>query len=146
MVDPDPRADYPLGTERPELATTPSGLRLDELTLDALRAGRLSGDEIRATPETLRRQAAVARAAGREPLAGNLERAAELAAVPADTILELYTALRPHRSSGEELERWASRLEHEFSAPQTAAFVREAAAVYADRGLLDERAREPQTV
>jgi propanediol dehydratase small subunit len=135
----DPRADYPLGSERPELATTPSGLRLDELTLDALRTGRISADEIRATPATIRMQAEVARAAGREALAGNLERAAELASVPADMILEIYTALRPRRSTAEELEGWASRLEDEFSAPLAAAFVREAAAVYAQRGLLRER-------
>jgi len=140
----DPATDYPLGSERPELATTPSGLALGELTLDALRTGRISADEIRATPSTIRRQAEVARAAGREPLAQNLERAAELASVPADTILELYGALRPARSTAEELEAWASRLEHEFEAPLTAAFVREAAAVYAERSLLRERA--PATV
>lgn len=137
----DRPADYPLGTERPELVTTPSGLRLDEVTLDALRAGRLSSDEIRATPETLRRQAAIAREAGREQLAANLERAAELAAVPEATILEIYTALRPHRSSAEQLERWAGALETEYSAPLSAAFVREAVAVYAKRGLLGERER-----
>jgi propanediol dehydratase small subunit len=136
----DPGADYPLGTKRPDLVTTPSGLRLDQLTLDSLRAGGLSREEIRATPETLRRQAAVARAAGHERLADNLERAAELATVPGDTILEIYTALRPHRSEGADLERWAERLETEFSAPRTAAFVREAAAVYAQRELLGERA------
>jgi propanediol dehydratase small subunit len=142
----DPRADYPLGTERPELVTTPSGLGLDDLTLEALRAGRITVDEIRATPETLRRQAEVARAAGREPLAQNLERAAELAGVPSDTILDVYSALRPHRSAADDLEAWAVRLETDFSAPLTAAFVREAAAVYAQRGLLRERAREPQKV
>jgi propanediol dehydratase small subunit len=138
-MGPDRPADYPLGTEHPELVTTPSGLRLDEVTLDALRTGRLTSDQIRATPETLRRQAEIARAAGREPLAANLERAAELAEVPADTILAIYTALRPHRSTGEELQRWAERLEAEFSAPLSAAFVREAAVVYAERGLLGER-------
>ena len=135
----DPRADYPLGSERPELVSTPSGLALEEITLDALRSGRLTADEMRATPDTLRRQAEVARAAGREPLAENLERAAELADVPAETILEIYTALRPHRCTAAELRAWAGRLEAEFSAPLTAAFVREAAAVYAERGLLRER-------
>jgi len=47
----------------------------------------------------------------------------------------VYTALRPGRATAAELEEWASRLEsHEASA--TAAFVREASAAYADRGLL----------
>jgi propanediol dehydratase small subunit len=138
----DPVSDYPLGSRRPDLVRTPSGLSLDELTLDAVRAGAIGAEELRATPETLRRQAAVARAAGRTQLADNLARAAELASVPSVTILEIYTALRPHRSTAEELETWAARLESELEAPLCAAFVREAAAACADRGLLraDERA------
>lgn len=139
----DPTADYPLGQRRPDLVTTPSGTPLAEVTLAAVLDGRLDAEDLRATPETLRRQAAVALAAGRRPLAENLERAAELAPIPSETILELYTALRPHRSTGAALEAWARRLDAEWGAPRTAAFVREAAAVYAERGLLssDERAR-----
>jgi propanediol dehydratase small subunit len=135
-VELDPAADYPLGTRRPDLVATPRGRRLDELTLDALRAGDIEGEDLRATPRTLRLQAAVAQAAGRPELAANLERAAELALVPADVLLEIYTALRPRRSSAHALERWAERLETEYEAPLTAAFVREALAVYAERGLL----------
>ena len=115
---------------------TPSGLSLDEVTLDAVRAGTIAAEDLRATPETLRRQSAVAHAAGRTQLADNLARAAELASVPSTTILEIYTALRPHRSSAEELEAWAERLESELEAPLCAAFVREAAAACAERGLL----------
>ena len=133
----DPASDYPLGTRRPDLVRTPSGLALAELTLEAARAGRFGPDELRATAETLRRQSAVALAAGRTQLADNLARAAELADVPAETILEIYTALRPHRSTAEELEAWATRLETELSAPLTAAFVREAATAYFERGLLE---------
>ena len=79
--------DYPLGERRPELVTTPAGTPLAEVTLEGLRSGRVSPDELRATPETLLRQAAVARAAGREQLAENLERAAELASLPEDEVL-----------------------------------------------------------
>jgi propanediol dehydratase small subunit len=140
----DPVSDYPLGARRPDLVHTPSGLGLDELTLDAVRAGRIGPEDLRATPETLRRQSAVARAAGRAQLADNLARAAELASVPSATILEIYTALRPHRSSAEELEAWAERLESELEAPLCAAFVREGAAACAARGLL--RADEPAAV
>ena len=132
----DPGSDYPLGTRRPDLVRTPSGLGLDELTLDAVRAGELGPEDLRATPETLRRQSAVALAAGRTQLADNLARAAELADVPSETILEIYTALRPHRSTAAELAAWADRLESELAAPLTAAFVREAAAAYAERELL----------
>jgi propanediol dehydratase small subunit len=138
----DPYADYPLGERRPELVTTPGGHALAEVTLDALREGRIGAEDLRATPETLRRQSAVALAAGRTQLADNLARAAELASVAAETILEIYTALRPHRSSAGELEAWAARLESDWDAPLTAAFVREAKDVYAKRGLLaGERAQ-----
>jgi propanediol dehydratase small subunit len=131
-----PAEDYPLGTRRPELVTTAAGTPLADVTLDALLDGRVSGDELRATPETLRRQAEVARAAGRPALADNLARAAELAVVPGDVILELYTALRPHRSTAEELAAWADRLETKYEARLTAAFVRDAAEACAARGFL----------
>jgi len=132
----DPGSDYPLGTRRPDLVRTPSGRGLDELTLDAVRAGEIGPEELCATPETLRLQSAVALAAGRTQLADNLARAAELAEVPSETILEIYTALRPHRSTAAELAAWADRLESELAAPLTATFVREAAAAYAERDLL----------
>jgi propanediol dehydratase small subunit len=128
----DPQRDYPLGSERPDLVTTPNGLTLDELTL---HDERVDAAEVRATPATLRLQAEVAAAAGRSQLADNLRRAAELAPLADETILEIYTALRPRRSSAAELEAWASRLET-LDAPLTAAFVRDAVRVYAARGLL----------
>ena len=103
----DPNADYPLGSRRPDLIETPSGLALDDVTLEAARAGTLVAADIRATSATLRRQAEVARASGRRQLADNLDRAAELAGVPDDQLLEIYTALRPGRSTAAELEAWA---------------------------------------
>jgi propanediol dehydratase small subunit len=131
----DARNDYPLGSRRPDLVTTPGGLPLAGVTLDAVRSGTIAADEIRATPATLSLQADVARAAGRSQLAANLERAAELAVVPDELLLEIYTALRPRRATAEELEGWAAQLEA-LEAVKTAAFVREAAAAYAERGLL----------
>jgi propanediol dehydratase small subunit len=127
----DPSRDYPLGSERPDLVTTPGGLTLDQLEL---HGEAVSPDELRATPQTLRLQAEVARAAGRPQLAANLVRAAELATIPNETILEIYGALRPGRSTQSELETWARRLD-EWEAPQTAAFVRDAVQAYAERGL-----------
>ena len=55
--------------------------------------------------------------------------------MPDDLLLEIYTALRPGRATAEELGEWAVRLDG-FGASKTAAFVREAALAYADRGLL----------
>ena len=131
----DPSRDYPLGTRRPDLVSTPGGVPLGDVTLEAIRAGTVGGDDIRATPATLRLQAEVARAAGRTQLAESLERAAELAAVPDGLLLDVYTALRPRRASAAELEEWAARLEG-HGAVKTAAFVRQAAEAYAERRLL----------
>ncbi len=141
----DPTVDYPLGTQRPDLVRTPGGLALEELTLDALRAGRLGPEEMRATAGTLGLQSQVAEAAGRDQLGANLARAAELTAVPDGLVLEIYTALRPHRSTAAELDAWAERLELEFAAPLTAAFVREARAVYAARDLLSQSSERSGT-
>ena len=134
-MDFDPNRDYPLGTQRPDLVSTPDGTPLPDVTLDALRAGSIDAAEIRATPETLLLQSQIARAAGREPLAASLERASELAAVPDELLLAVYTALRPRRATAAELEEWAAQLES-HGAERTASFVREAAGAYADRGLL----------
>jgi propanediol dehydratase small subunit len=128
----DPSRDYPLGARRPDLVRTPGGIPLEEL---ALHGERVDAAELRATPETLRLQAEISRDAGRAQLADNLLRAAELASLPDETILAIYTALRPRRSSAAELEAWAVQLESR-DAPASAAFVREAAQVYVERGLL----------
>ena len=130
----DPTVDYPLGSRRPDLVETPSGLALEEVTLESARSGTLVAADVRATSATLTRQAAVARATGRRQLADNLERAAELARVPDDQLLAIYTALRPGRSKPAELEEWAVRLD-DWDAPRTASFVREAAVAYGARGL-----------
>jgi propanediol dehydratase small subunit len=145
-VEFDPTRDYPLGRRRPDLVTTPAGLRQEDVTLDAVRAGMVDADDVRATAETIERQAQVALAAGRKPLAENLLRAAELAAIPANTVLEIYIALRPRRATAAALEAWAARLEGELGAPRTAAFVREALTVYAQRGLLAVDERSPAQV
>jgi len=122
--------EYPFGRDGD--VRTPGGLRLADLRLNGEGVSR---DELRATPETLRLQAGVAESAGRVQLGANLRRAAELAVVPEDVVLELYTALRPRRSTAADLERWAQRLD-DAGAPLTAAFVREASEVYAERRLL----------
>ena len=131
--DPNRRLSTRLAAARSGRDAVGAGARRGHARGRARRnAGR--GADVRATPATLRRQAEVARAAGRRQLADNLERAAELAGVPDDQLLEIYTALRPGRSTAAELEAWAVRLEG-WGAPRTAAFVREAAAAYVARGL-----------
>lgn len=87
------------------------------------------------SPDTLRHQAEVARVAGFTQLAENLRRAAELTAVPNDELLRMYELLRPGRSTLDELITMAEKLERDYNAVETAAFVREAAQVYLARNL-----------
>jgi propanediol dehydratase small subunit len=112
-----------------------SGRDSCELELDRLSADELGADDVRIHPDTLRAQARVAQAHANPQLAANFARAAELALLPEAEVLALYEALRPHRATAEELEVRADRLE-EVPAPLCAQLVREAAAVYARRGLL----------
>ena len=84
-------------------------------------------DDLRITSTALETQAAIAGQAGRRQLADNLLRGAELVNVPDDVILGIYNALRPGRSTPEDLARLADILEREYDAGRCAALVREAA-------------------
>ena len=61
-------------------------------------------------------------------LAENLRRAAELAVIPNERLLEIYEALRPRRSTYQELSALADDLETRYTAPANARFGRQAAA------------------
>ena len=111
-----------------------SGRPVDRITLDALRAGELTAEDVRIHPETLERQAQVAEAHGNRQLAANFRRAAELTDLPDERVMAIYEALRPGRSSVAELQALAGELES-LGAAVNAALVREAAAAYAERGL-----------
>ena len=126
-------SDYPLATRHPEWVKTATNKTLDDLTLENVLSDRVTAQDMRITPETLRMQAAIAQDAGRDRLAMNFERAAELTAVPDDRILEIYNALRPYRSTQAELLAIADDLEHRYQARLCAAFVREAAGLYIER-------------
>lgn len=103
--------------------------------LDGVRAGDVTMADFRITPATLQHQADVARRHANPQLAANFERAAELVEIPDDEVLGLYELLRPRRATAADLEEAAASLEAR-SAVRNAALVREAAAVYARRGLL----------
>lgn len=112
-----------------------SGRDSAELTVDRLVRGELGPDDVRIHPDTLRMQAEVAARHHNPQLAANFRRAAELALLPEAEVLALYEALRPHRATAAELEALAVRLDG-VPAPLSATLVREAAEVYARRGLL----------
>lgn len=128
--------DYPLGTNRPDLVKSASGKSLNDITLDKVNQGEISFDDVKIRPETLEYQAQIAEASGRPAIAHNLRRAAELTRIPDDRVLEIYTALRPYRSTKEELLGIASELEGTYQAKICAAFVREACGVYEKRDRL----------
>ncbi len=132
------KSQYPLyETARDDLHAV-SGRPLAEITTEAARAGKLSMADLQVSAETLRAQAEVARAAGYAQLAANLARAAELTAVPNGEILAMYSYLRPGRATQTQLLAMAEALERQYRATECAKLVREAAAVYAARGLLSK--------
>jgi propanediol dehydratase small subunit len=130
----DAKKDFPLGIKRPDLVRSATGLGLDDITLDKVIAGQLSFDDVRIRPETLEYQAQIAETAGRPHIAVNLRRAAEMTRIPDARVLEIYNAMRPYRSTKQELLDIASELETKYQARICAALVREAAEVYEKRG------------
>ena len=133
-------ADYPLAETRPGEVRGARGLSLDELTLESVMAGDVTLADLKITPASLQHQAEIARAAGRPTLAANFERAAEMAALPQDVIMQIYELLRPGRAKGkDELMTAAKSLRETHGTPRLADFVEEAAKVYSRRGLYVER-------
>lgn len=131
-----PERDYPLASKRPELLKTPTGKTLADITLDKIMNGEVKSEDVRITPETLKMQAEIADGVGRYQFANNLRRAAELVAIPDARVLEIYNAMRPYRSTKQELFAIADELEVKYNAKINAAFVREAAEVYERRNRL----------
>ena len=132
----DPAVDFPLADKNPDLIRTPSGVSLNDITMKTVLSGYIKADDLRISPETLKLQAQIAEKVGRKQLADNFLRAAEMTAVSDDRILEIYDALRPRRSTKDELLGIADELENQYKAVVTAGLVREAADVYDKRGLL----------
>jgi len=112
-----------------------SGKPAEEITLDALRNGQLAIDDVRIHPDTLLQQAEIAQAHANPQLAENFRRAAELALLPDEQVMAIYEALRPGRSTYDDLLRIASELD-QAGAVRNAALVRQAADAYRGRGLL----------
>ena len=107
----------------------------DRFTVQAAVDGKLQLSDLRMDPATLAHQAAVAEDHGNPQLADNFRRAAELATLDGEEVMGLYEALRPHRSTSEELDALGASLDAR-GAERCAELVRQAAVVYARRGLL----------
>lgn len=126
---------YPLASSGREAVRSVSEKPVAEITLDAAVAGELEAGDVAIAPETLELQAAFAEEGGNPQLAENLRRGAELVSFSDEELLAFYDMLRPGRSSAEELEGLAKRLEAR-GAERCAALVREAGAAYERRGLI----------
>lgn len=131
---------YPVSEKAPERAVSSSGVPVGRLTLDEVMAGTIGPGDIRISADALRLQADIARAARRECLARNFERAAELVAIPQDIILETYEMLRPGRVTDPDiLSRQADMLRRDYGAHGIATLIDEAVAAYVRRGLFRRR-------
>ena len=122
--------DYPLATKIPNLIKTPTGKKLEDITLESVMSQDIKPEDIRISKETLEMQAQIAEGMNRNAIARNFRSAGELISVPDERILEIYNALRPFRSTKEELLEIADELENIYNAKVNADFIREAAEVY----------------
>lgn len=126
-------ADYPISQKHPDWIKVGQDKKFEDITLENVLSGKISAEDLRIKPEILIKQGEIAKNAGRESIQYNFSRAAELTKVPDARVLEIYNALRPYRSSKQELLDIADELEHSYGAVICAGFVREAAENYERR-------------
>ena len=121
------RSRYPLYLNSKEDLKLPGNKPIQDFSIENLANGTLENARLGVSGEVLKIQAEVADENGFTQLAQNLRRAAEMTNVPDTELLEIYQALRPGRLDRQTLEKLAQRLEDNYGATLTAAFVREAA-------------------
>ena len=119
-------SSYPLGQSEADTITSRTGKKLSQITLDEVKKGNVTADDIKISAETLKKQGQVAKEADNPAMEANFQRAAELVDVPDDVILNMYTNLRPNRSTKLELAQMAKELLEVYHAPHCAKLVLEA--------------------
>lgn len=124
--------DYPIAKKHPKWIDLGQGRDLSHITMDNVMAGHITMDDLKISPSILKAQGQIAKAGGRDQIELNFSRAAEMTKVSDKRLLEMYNALRPYRSSKQELLDIASELDG-LGAPICANFVREAAENYERR-------------
>lgn len=127
---------YPLGQNEADTITSKTGKSLSQITLDEVKRGNVTAEDIKISAEMLKRQGQVAAAADNPQMEANFERASELVNVPDEIILNMYNKLRPNRSTKRELVLMAQELLEKYQAPHCAKLVLEAAEIYEKRGIL----------
>ena len=129
-------SNYHLGKNEADTITSKTGKKLYQITLEEVKRGNVTAEDIKISHEMLKRQGQVAREADNPQMEANFERAAELSNVPDDVILNMYNKLRPNRSTKRELVLMAQELLEKYHAPHCAKLVLEAAEIYEKRGIL----------
>ncbi len=127
---------YPLGLHEADTITSKTGKKLSQITLEEVKRGNVTSEDIKISTEMLKRQGQVAAEADNPQMAANFERASELVDVPDAVILDMYNKLRPNRSTKRELAEMARELLEKYHAPHCAKLVLEAAEIYEKRGIL----------
>lgn len=125
--------DYPIAQKHPDWIVVGDNKKFEDITLENILNGTITAQDLRIKPEILLKQGEIAKNAGREAIQYNFSRAAELTKVPDARVLEIYNALRPYRSSKQELLAIANELDQVYGAKICANFVREAAENYERR-------------
>lgn len=123
-------------TAEDDIKRKESGRSVEDLNIENLRLGTLSPQDVTIRKAQLIAQAEYAERKGYGQLARNFRRAAELTNLPNDVLMEVYEKLRPNRSSYGELLSASQELIARYDAPETGSYVREAAEIYRERGLL----------
>lgn len=62
---------YPLGQHEAESITSKTGKKLSDITLDQVRKGNITADDIKISKEMLKKQGQVSKEAGNDPMALN---------------------------------------------------------------------------
>lgn len=126
---------YPLSQSDLEIKSK-SGKRLEDITIDEVINGNVTGEDIKISKETLLLQGKIAEQSGREQLGENLKRASELVSIPDDELLKIYNMLRPYRSTELELLKKANELKEKYNAMKCSELIMDALKVYKRRGIL----------
>lgn len=124
--------------EDDDVRRRPRTVAAGDITLENLRLGKLTAEDLTIRRATLLHQAEKADAEGYPQLARNFRRAAELTSLPNDVLLAAYEKLRPYRASYFELLSLSQEIAARYDAPETGEYIRQAAEAYRDKGLLKE--------
>lgn len=126
---------YPLSKSDMDIRSK-SGKTIEEITIEEVINGRVTGEDIKISKETLKLQGEIAREEGRVQLGENFERASELVDIPDEELLIIYNMLRPNRSTKAELISKAEEIRVKYNAINCSNLILDVVNVYSKRGIL----------